>query len=130
MNGTSVAQNCIEIIETLIKLYTSLGQSLDHCLNEIGTGAVEEHELQAYLSTSRAQAMDILAGSPAVRQKFGEECKRLLSLTSACFSNGTQYSVAMKQARTERETLRSKSAALSELREVLRAADSDDEEGV
>jgi hypothetical protein len=123
MNGITTAPDHIEIIETLIKLYRFLGQSLDHCLNEIDTGAVEEHELQAHLSTSRAQIMDLLAGNPAVRQTLEPECKRLLSLTSACFSNGTQSSVAMKEARTEREALRSKTAALTELLEVFQRGD-------
>jgi hypothetical protein len=54
MNGITTAPDHIEIIETLIKLYTFLGQSLDHCLSEIDTGAGEEHELQAHLSTSRS----------------------------------------------------------------------------
>ncbi len=121
MNGTTAAQHHIEIIETVIKLYVSLEQSLDHCLNEIGTGAVEEHELQAHLSASRAQMSDILAGNPIVKQKLEQECKRLLSLTSACFSNGTQYSVAMKQAKIERDALRHKTAALVELLDVLQS---------
>jgi hypothetical protein len=122
MNGITTTQDHIEIIETVIKLYESLGQSLDHCLNEIGTGAIEEHQLQAHLSTSRAQMMDILAGNPAVKQKLEQEGKRLLSVTSACFSSGTPYSVAMKEAKKEREALRSKTAALSDLLDVLQAA--------
>lgn len=122
MNGITATQNHIEIIETVIKLYESLGQGLDHCLNEIGTGVIEEHELQAHLSTSRAQMMDILAGSPAVKQKLEQECKRLFSVTSACFSNGTPDSVAMKEAKMEREVLRCKTAALSDLLDVLQAA--------
>lgn len=39
----------------------------------------------------------------------------------ALLSNGTQYSVAMKQAKTEREALRSKAAALTDLLEVSQA---------
>lgn len=122
MSGITKAQDHIEIIETVLKLYASLGQSLDHCLNEIRTGVTEEHELQAHLSPSRAQMMDILAGSPTVKQKLEQECKRLLSVTSACFSNGTPDSVAMKQAKTEREALRCKTAALTDLLDVLQAA--------
>lgn len=121
MRGSTAAQIHIEIIETVIRLYVSLGQSLDHCLNEIGTGMVEEHELQAHLSASRAQISDILAGNHAVKRKFEEECKRLLSLTSACFSNGTQYSAAMKQAKMERDALRQKTAALADLLDLLQS---------
>jgi hypothetical protein len=124
MNGAILAQNHIGIIETLIQLYGSLEQNLDHCLNEIGTGTVEEHESQARLSATRAQIMDILAGNPVVKEKIEEECKRLLSLASACFSNGPQSTVALKEARTEREALRCKAAALRDLLEVLRSADS------
>ena len=121
MNGITADHVHIEIIETVIRLYVSLGQSLDQCLNKIGTGMVEEHELQARLSASRAQISDILAGYPAVKRKFEEECKRLLSLTSACFSNGTQYSVAMKQAKIERDALRQKTSALVDLLDLLQS---------
>lgn len=122
MSGITAAQHHIEIIETIIKLYVSLGQSLDHCLNEIGAGMVEEHELQAHLSASRAQMSDILAGYPAVKHKLEQECKRLLSLASTCFSNGTQYSVAMRQAKMEREILKYKISALVDLLEVLQSS--------
>ena len=121
MNGIAAAQHHIEIIETVIQVYVSLGQSLDHCLNEIGTGTVEEHELQAHLSASRAQMSDIFAGNPVVKQKLEQECKRLLSLASACFSNGTRYSIAMKQAKMERDILGYKTAALVDLLDVLQS---------
>jgi hypothetical protein len=124
MSGTITAQYHIDIIETLIKLYGSLEQNLDHCLHEIATGMLEEHESQARLSVTRGQIMDILAGNSVVKQKLEEECRRLLSLASACFSDGPQSTVALKQARTEREALRCKAAALKELLDVLqRGAD-------
>jgi hypothetical protein len=124
MNGTITAQNHIDIIKTLITLYGSLEQNLGHCLHEIATGMLEEHESQARLSATRAQIMDLLAGNPIIKEKLEEECKRLLSLASACFSDGPQSTVALKQATAEREALRCKAAALKELLEVFqRGAD-------
>lgn len=124
MSGTITAQNHIDIIETLIKLYSSLEQNFDHCLHEMSTGMLDEHESQARLSTTRAQIMDILAGNSVVKEKLEEECRRLLSLASACFSEGPQSTVALKQARTEREALRCKAAALKDLLDVFqRGAD-------
>lgn len=122
MNDTTMAQDHIEIIETLIQLYGALEQNFDHCLSEIGTGMLEEHESQARLSTTRAQIMDLLAGNPVVKEKLEEECKRLLSLASACFTSGPQSTVALKEARMEREALRCKGAALRDLLEVFRSA--------
>jgi hypothetical protein len=119
MSGTITAQNHIDVIETLIKLYGSLEQNFDHCLHEITSGMLEEHESQARLSTTRAQIMDILAGNSVVKEKLEEECRRLLSLASACFADGPQSTVALKQARTEREALRCKAAALKDLLEVF-----------
>jgi hypothetical protein len=119
MSGTITAQDHIDIIETLIQLYGSLEQNFDHCVNEIATGMLEEQESQARLSATRAQIMDILAGNSIVKERLEEECRRLLSLASACFSEGPQSTVALKQARTEREALRCKTAALKDLLEVL-----------
>lgn len=119
MDGTITSQNYIDIIETLIKLYGSLEQNLDHCLSDIGTGMLEEHESQARLSATRAQIMDMLAVNPVVKEKLEEECRRLLSLASACFSDGPQSTVALKQARAEREVLRCKAAALKDLLDVF-----------
>ena len=122
MNGIRTAPNHIEITETLIKLYDFLAQSLDHCLDQWERGTSEEHELQAHLSSSRAQMMDMLVGNPTVKQKVEPECKRVLSLTSACLSNGSQNSVAMKEATAERDTLRCKATALRDLLEVFHSA--------
>jgi hypothetical protein len=111
----------IEITETLVRLYVFLTQYLDRCLDQALRAEFPEKEMQAHLSSTRAQMMEILSVNPVVKGKVEKECEHVLSLGSACLRGGADKTLAMDEIKTERALLRNKTIALSDLLAVFRA---------
>ena len=122
MNARSTAHGHIDITETLVSLYVFLAQNLDRCLNEAARTTYPEAELQAHLSSTRAEMMEILSVNHVVKGKVEQECSRVLSLAAACLTDGAGKTAAMDELKAERAVLKNKTMALSDLLAVFRAA--------
>ncbi len=122
MNAQSTAHGHIDITETLVRLYVFLAQDLDRCLNEAARQTYPEQELQAHLSSTRAEMMEILSVNRVVKGKVEQECNRVLALTAACLTDGAGKTAAMDEVKAERAVLKTKTMALSDLLAVFRAA--------
>ena len=122
MNAQSTAHGHIDITETLVRLYVFLAQDLDRCLNEAARQTYPEQELQAHLSSTRAEMMEILSVNRVVKGKVEQECNRVLALTAACLTDGAGKTAAMDEVKAERAVLKTKTMALSDVLAVFRAA--------
>jgi hypothetical protein len=122
MNAPTAAHSCLDITETLVRLYVFLSQSLDRCLNEAARATYPEHELQAHLSSTRAEMMEMLSVNGVVKEKVEQECTRVLALVAACLAGGAGQTAAVGAVIEERAALKHKTMALSDLLAVFRAA--------
>lgn len=111
----------IEITETIVRFYVFLSQYLDRCLDETARRSLPESELQAHLAETRAKLMDIVAANRVVRNKLEQECERVLGLSAACLRAGEGRAKVTEQITAEREVLKHKTLALSDLLAVFRA---------
>lgn len=122
MNAQTTAHGYLDITETLVRLYVFLTQNLDRCLNEAARTTYPEHELQAHLSSTRAEMMEMLSVNGVVKGKVEQECNRVLALAAACLTDGAGRTAAMEALKEERAVLKHKTMALSDLLAVFRAA--------
>jgi len=121
MNAQTTAHGYLDITETLVRLYVFLTQNLDRCLNEAARTTYPEHELQAHLSSTRAEMMEMLSVNGVVKGKVEQECNRVLALSAACLTDGTGRTAALEALKEERAVLKHKTMALSDLLAVFRA---------
>lgn len=122
MATQTITHGHIAITETLVRLYVFLEQQVDRSLDATARLAYPEHELQAHLTSARAEVMEILSVNRVVKEKVEEECNRVLALTAECLANGTDQAGATYELRIERAVLKNKTMALSDLLAVFRAA--------
>ena len=115
------AHEQIEIAAALVRLYVFLAQYLDRCFDDAARTSYPDSELQAHLSETRRQLLDILAVNPVVKKKLTEECDRILALGAACLKAGSSDATARETIRAERAILKNKTIALSDLVAVFRA---------
>ena len=118
---TVTATDHIEITATMVRLYVFLTQYLDRCVNEAARASYPEEELQAHLTATRGQLLDILSVNPVVKAKVAEESNRILTLGAACLKGEGNRAAALEALTTERAILRNKTVALSDLLAVFRA---------
>ena len=118
---TVTATDHIEITATMVRLYVFLTQYLDRCVNEAARAAYPEADLQAHLSATRGQLLDILSVNPVVKAKVTEECNRILTLGATCLKGQGNKAATLESLETERGILRHKTVALSDLLAVFRA---------
>jgi hypothetical protein len=117
-----IAHSHIDITDTLVRLYVFLAQSIDRCLSEAARISYPESELQSNLASTRAAMLDMLSVNRVVKGKIEQECHRVLSLVSACLSDGPGKTAAVNDLKAERVMLKQKTMALSDLLAVFRAA--------
>jgi hypothetical protein len=122
MNAEATTPSHIDITETLVRLYVFLAQDLDRCLDLASRQTYPEHELQSHLSSTRATLMEMLSVNQVVKGKVEQECNQVLSLATACLTDGAAKSAALDELKTERAVLKNKIMALSDLLAVFRAA--------
>jgi hypothetical protein len=122
MQIQATAHGHITITETLVRLYALLEQHVDRSLDTTLELDYPEHDLQALLSSARAEMMEILSVNRVVKEKVEEECNRVLALTAECLADGADQAGATYELRTERAVLKNKTMALSDLLAVFRAA--------
>ncbi len=111
----------IQTTETLVRLYVFLSQSLDRCLDQATRDAFPEKDHQAFLAETRARVMEVLAVNPVVKRKVEEECRRVLELAESYLKARANKTAIRRQIKAEREILKTKLVALSDLLAVFRA---------
>jgi hypothetical protein len=111
----------IEITEKFVRLYVFLAQSLDRCLDQTQRDAYPEEDHQGLLNETQADLLKALAVNPVVKEKVANECERVMKLVAACLQPVSYHSVSLDQVKREREALRVKLIALSDLLAVFRA---------
>ncbi len=121
MAAQSVSPSHIQITETLVRLYVFLSQSLDRCLDQTTRDSFPEKDHQAFLADTRTRVMEMLAANPVVKRKVEEECQRVLKLTESYLKARADKTAVRRRIKAERETLKTKLVALSDLLAVFRA---------
>ena len=122
MTVQSAVHRHIDITDTLARLYLFLAQSMDRCVSEAAGINYPEAELQAHLDSTRAAALDMLAGNQVVKAKVEQECDRVHALIMACLGGGAAKAVALDALNAERAVLKHKTMALTDLLAVFRTA--------
>ena len=118
--ATSVKEQ-LEIAAALVRLYVFLAQYLDRCVDEAARKSFPDAGLQAHLTETRRQLMDILAVNPVVKKKLTEECDRILALGGSCLNMANADAQTRDLIHAERAILKNKTIALSDLVAVFRA---------
>ena len=110
-----------DIAAAFVRLYVFLSQYLDRCCDEAARKSYPDAELQAHLSETRRQLMEILSVNPVVKRKLTDECDRILALGTACLKYGAADAKTRETIQAERAILKNKTIALSDLVAVYRA---------
>jgi len=121
MAAQSASSNHVEITETFVRLYVFLAQTLDRCLDQAQRESFPEKEHQAFLTAARNRMRDLLMVNPVVKGKVDDECSRVLALAESYLKKGAGQKDVLERITREREILRTKLAALSDLLAVFRA---------
>lgn len=121
MNAQSATHSHVDITDALARLYLFLAQSMDRCLNETARISYPEAELQSHLAATRATVLDMLSANQVVKAKVEQECNRVDSLIMACLTDGAAQAGALEALKAERDVLKHKTMALSDLLAVFRA---------
>lgn len=111
----------IDVAAAFVRLYVFLAQYLDRCFDEAAHKSYPDTELQAHLSETRRQLMEILSVNPVVKRKLAEECDRILALGETCLKLGKADAKIRETIQAERAVLKNKTIALSDLVAVFRA---------
>ena len=112
----------IRTTETLLRLYVLLGQYLDRCrTEERGSSPVSEGEFQKHLVETKATVANFLSTNRIVPKKVEQEYERVRTCGEDLIKNPTD-SKLQAQVDQEREVLRIKTLALSDLLAVFRSS--------
>ncbi|GJL55077.1 MAG: hypothetical protein NPIRA02_22090 [Nitrospirales bacterium] len=112
----------IKTTETLLRLYVLLAQYLDRCRAEDGyQSSLSEGEFQKHLVETKHSVLTQLSTNRIVPEKIEQEYDRVMKNAKALTENHTD-SELKTQVDQERETLRIKTLALSDLLAVFRSA--------
>jgi hypothetical protein len=117
------ASTQLEIAAALVRLYVFLSQYLDRCVDEVARRNLPDGDLQTHLAQTRRELMEILSVNPVVKRKLADECDRILNLGASCLTASSVTAKTRELIRTEREVLKQKTSALSDLVAVFRALD-------
>jgi len=121
MTAQSASPQHIVITETFVRLYVFLAQTLDRCLDQSQRESFPEKEHQAFLAEARNRMRDMLAVNPVVKGKVDDECSRVLALAESYLKKGGGQKDVLAQITHERDLLKTKLMALSDLLAVFRA---------
>lgn len=110
-----------EIAAALVRIYVFLAQYLDRCFDDAARKTYPDAELQAHLTSTRNQLMEMLSVNPVVQQKLAQDCDRILALGASCLKAGAADLTTREAIQAERAVLTHKTIALSDLVAVFRA---------
>ncbi len=111
---------CMQITETVLRLYVLLNQYLDRCHDQAAKEAFPETEFQEHLKATREKATELLATNRIVKGKVEVESERILQLGADCVEQASDKGVHDQLAK-EREVLRIKTLTISDLLAVFRS---------
>ena len=111
---------CMQITETVLRLYVLLNQYLDRCQDQAAKEAFPESEFQEHLQATREKATELLATNRVVKDKVEAETERILQLGADCVERARDHEI-IDQLNKEREMLRMKTLAISDLLAVFRS---------
>ncbi len=111
---------CMQITETVLRLYVLLNQYLDRCHDQAAKEAFPEAEFQEHLKSTRAKADELLSTNRVVKEKIAVESERILQLGADCVAQANAKDLNDQLAK-ERELLRMKSLTISDLMAVFRS---------
>ena len=120
MPDESSAPVHLEITDTLVRLYVLLAQHLDRCQDEALRQSVPERELQQHLVDTRDKVLQLLSRNRVVKEKVELEYTRVHALGTT-WGEGRTDQTAKATMEQEREVLKTKILALSDLLAVFRA---------
>jgi hypothetical protein len=121
MPATAATQ--LQIAAALVRLYVFLSQYLDRCISDAVQHNSPDGDLQTHLARTRLELLEILSVNPVVKRKLTDECDRILSLGASCLSSSSAAAETRERIAAEREVLKQKTTALSDLVAVFRALD-------
>jgi hypothetical protein len=117
------ASTQLEIAAALVRLYVFLSQYLDRCVDDAARRNLPDGDLQTHLAQTRRELMEILSVNPVVKRKLADECDRMLNLGASCLTATSVTAKTRELIHAEREVLKQKTSALSDLVAVFRALD-------
>ena len=117
------ADTQLQIAADLVRLYVFLSQYLDRCISDAVRRSSPDGDLQTHLAQTRVELMEILSVNPVVKRKLTDECDRILALGASCLSSASAAAEHRERIAVEREVLKQKTIALSDLVAVFRALD-------
>jgi hypothetical protein len=120
MSSQDSNAQCIQITETVLRLYVLLNQYLDRCHDQAAKEAFPEAEFQEHLRSTREQAAELLASNRIVKEKVAVESERILQLGADCVARSSENGMHIELAK-EREILRLKTLTISDLLAVFRS---------
>jgi hypothetical protein len=113
----------LEIAAALVRLYVFLNHYLDRCVDDAARRGLPDGDLQMHLAETRRELMEILSVNPVVKRKLTDECDRILNLGASCLTSTSVTLEKRELIHAEREVLKQKTSALSDLVAVFRALD-------
>ena len=121
MTKPPISSQYLTTTETYLRFYVLLTQCLDRCLDDGIRESFSEKDFQGHLSETRTTVLDLLATNRVVKEKVEKEYEYILNLGKDYLENSTGEDMR-KKVEEERETLRIKMLALSDLLAVFRSA--------
>ncbi|RMH03823.1 MAG: hypothetical protein D6704_12095 [Nitrospirae bacterium] len=110
----------LETTETFVRFYVFLAQYVDRCLHVSHRESLPEEEFHQHFAATTTQMLGQLAGNRVVKGKVEEEYNRVSALVKAWHDKPGDAHVR-QDLEKERETLRIKMLALSDLLAVFRS---------
>lgn len=110
----------ITTTETYLRFYVLLSQYLDRCLDEGIRESFSEKDFQGHLSETRSRVVNLLATNRVVKEKVEKEYEYVLTLGKDYLEKSPGEDMT-KKLEGEREILRIKMLALSDLLAVFRS---------
>ena len=120
MSEVDLNQPHITTTETVLRFYVFLGQYIDRCLDEEHRRSLPEPEFQQHLATAHEQVVELLGTNRVVKDKAEVEFQRVTDMCQDYLKHpgGGEHVRVLQE---ERETLRVKMSALSDLLAVFRS---------
>ncbi|MGZ9189920.1 MAG: hypothetical protein ACXW39_07680 [Nitrospira sp.] len=119
---TNSTSQHIQIAETLVQLYVFLTRYIDSCECDTARMGYPQIELDTNLASTRAEIMDVLTVTPAVRARVDKECERVFTLGAKSRMGGTEKVAALDVLGAHRVIFQNKTMVLSDLLAVYRAS--------
>ena len=105
----------IEIAETFVRFYVLLSQHLDRCQDETVRQSLPEQDFQNHLANTRTKLFELVSGNRVVKDKVEKEYQRVYSVGTAFVYEGQTDQPTKRKLEQEREVLKIKTMALSDL---------------